>query len=92
MATIFYMRERSKPGNISSSREVSVADLISLYGSDPAKYQFMQGADSPDITTDQGPASAGPGPARIIVKIESHEVTKDTFPEEGFYRVRDLIP
>jgi hypothetical protein len=92
MATIFYIRESSKQGKITSSREVSVEDLTSLYGSTPSNYTYMEGADSPDIKRGPGPAGSGSDPAYVIVKIESSEVREETFPEEGYYRVRDVKP
>ena len=92
MATIFYIRESSKQGRITSSREVSVADLTNLYGSTPSNYTYMKGADSPDIKTGRGPEASDSDPTHVIVKIESSEVSEETFPEEGYYRVRDVTP
>jgi len=93
MATVFYIREKAKQGTISSSREVSVEDLTSLYGPEPANYKYMKGADSPHIGIDQGNAGPGSDPAHhVVVKIERNEVSRDTFPEEGFYIVKDVTP
>jgi hypothetical protein len=92
MATIFYIRESSKQGRITSSREVCIVDLSSLYGSTPSNYIYMKDADSPEIITGQGPAASGSDPAHVIVKIESSEVRKETFPVEGYYKVRDVKP
>jgi hypothetical protein len=92
MATIFYIRESSKQGRITSSREVSVEDLTNLYGSTPSNYTYMKGADSPNIKTGQGPAASDSDPTHVIVKIERTEVSQKTFPEEGYYRVQDLKP
>ena len=92
MATIFYIRKSSQPDNIASSREVSVDDLINLYGSAPSNYKYMKGAGSPYINIDQGPENAYSDPAHVVVKIEGNEVNQDTFPEEGFYIVRDVKP
>lgn len=90
MATIFYIRAGSKQGNITSSREMSVADLINLYGSNPSNYSYLKGADSPDISNKKVPALTGADPEHVIIKIESSEVSKDTFPEAGFYRVQNV--
>jgi hypothetical protein len=92
MATIFYIRKGSKPDKIASSRDVSVADLISLYGSAPSNYQYMKGVSTPDINIGQGPGTSDSDAAQVIAKIESNEVTEDTFPEEGFYIVKDVRP
>ena len=92
MATIFYIRKSSKQNNITSSRDVSVTDLLSLYGSAPSNYSYVKGANSPDINIGHGPAAPGSDPAHVIVRIESNEVTKDTFPAAGFYIVRDVKP
>jgi hypothetical protein len=87
MATIFYIRKGSKKDNIASSRDVSVEDLRSLYGSAPSTYQYMEGVSSPYINIDQEPASTSSDPDYVVVKIERNEVNQDTFPYEGFYRV-----
>lgn len=90
MATIYYVREGSQPGNIVSSREVSVKDVIHLYGSAPTNYNYMKGADSPYINIDMEPANPYSDPAHVVVKIEGDEVNQGTFPEEGFYTVSDV--
>jgi hypothetical protein len=92
LATIFHIREDSQPDNIASSREVSVGDLINLYGSAPSNYKYMKGASSPYTNIDQGPENAYSDPVQVVVKIEENEVNQDTFPEEGFYVVRDVTP
>ena len=92
MATIYYVREGSQPDNIVSSREVSVEDLISLYGSAPTNYKYMKGADSPYTNIDEGPANPFSDPAHVVVKIGWDEVNRNTFPEEGFYAVSDVRP
>ena len=92
MATIFYTREGAKPDNIASSRDVSVEDLISLYGSAPSNYYYMKGANSPYVNIDQEPANAYSDPAHVVVKIGGDEVNQDTFPKEGFYIVKDARP
>ena len=85
MATIFYIRKGSRPDKIASSRDVSVEDLLSLYGSEPSNYKHMKGADSPAINKDQGTTSRDPDAEHVVVKIEGNEVNQDTFPQEGFY-------
>jgi hypothetical protein len=92
MATVFYIREDSQPDNIVSSREVSVDDLINLYGSAPSNYKYMKGAGSPYSNIDQGPENAYSNPSQVVVKIGGNEVNQDTFPKEGFYIVRDIKP
>jgi hypothetical protein len=93
MATILYMRTGSKPDNVASSREVSVDDLVKLYGAEPSSYKYLKGGDSPpQINKDQGKAKSFSDPSHVVVKIESDEVNKNTFPEEGFYIVRDVNP
>jgi hypothetical protein len=92
LATVFYIREDSQPDNIVSSREVSVDDLINLYGSAPSSYKYMKGASSPYANIDQGPENAYSDPAHVVVKIEGNEVNQDTFTKEGFYIVRDIKP
>jgi hypothetical protein len=74
MATIFYMRKGSKTDNIASSRDVSVEDLISLYGSAPSNYQYMEGVSSPYINIDQEPANTSSEPDYVVVKIEGNDV------------------
>lgn len=86
MATIFYIRKGSKADKIASSRDVSVADLLSLYGSTPANYKHMKGADSPTVKGLR-PTTPGPDAEHVVVRIEGNEVNKDTFSEEGFYMV-----
>jgi hypothetical protein len=92
MATIYYVREGPQPDNNVSSREVSVEDLISLYGSATTNYNYMKGANSPYINIDQGSSNPFSDPAHVVVKIEGDEVNPDTFPEEGFYAVSDVKP
>ncbi len=92
MATIFYVRKGSKADRIASSREVSVGDVINLYGSEPANYMFMKGADSPTGNTGGGPAEFFSDPAHAVVKIDQAETDKETFPEDGFYIVKEARP
>ena len=93
MATILYMRAGSKSDNIASSRDVSVDDLVKLYGAEPSKYKYLEGGDSPpQINKDQGEAQPSSDPSYVVVKIDSDEVNKNTFPEAGFYIVRDVNP
>ena len=92
MATVFYIRESAKRGSVTSSRDVSVEDLMSLYGSASSSYTYMKGADSPDIKTGMSPATADAGPAHVIVRIEVDEVRRDVFPAAGFYRVKNVTP
>ena len=87
MATVFYIRKGSKQDKIASSREVSVEDLLSLYGAAPSTYKHMKGADSPIIITGQGPAAPDPDAEHVVVRIDGNEAKKDTFPEECFYMV-----
>ena len=87
MATIFYIRKGSKSEKIASSRDVSVEDLTSLYGSAASIYQYVKGAGSPYISMDHEPTNVSSDPAHIVVKIEGNEVNQDTFPDEGFYMV-----
>jgi len=91
MATIFYIRKGSKSEKIASSRDVSVEDLLNLYGSAPSLYTYMKGADSPAINTDLRPTTPNPDSEHVVVKIEENEINQNTFPEEGFYRV-DAAP
>lgn len=92
MATIFYVRKGSKADRIASSREVSVEDVINLYGSEPANYMLMKGADSPTGNTGGGPAEFFSDPAHAVVKIDQAETDKETFPEDGFYIVKEARP
>ena len=87
MATVFYIRKGAKQDRVASSREVSVADLFSLYGPASANYTFMEGADSPTTGTGHGAAAPGPDAEHVVVRIEGNEVNRDIFPQEGFYRV-----
>ena len=89
MATVFYVREGSKAEKIASSREVSVADIINLYGPEPANSRFMEGVDSPDLRKKMGPAEFFSDDARILIKIEQNEINQDTFPDGGFYVVQE---
>ncbi len=92
MATIFYVRKGAKADNIASSREVAVADIINLYGSDPSNYAYMKGADPSDVIADKGQAKMQADPAYAVVKIDRNEIHQDTFPEAGFYIVKDAKP
>jgi len=92
MATVFYVRESAKSGNIASSREVSVADIIKLYGPEPAHYKYMKGAGSPDPGKNKGSDEFFSGGERIVVKIEPNEIEQDTFPLGGFYLVQGEKP
>lgn len=87
MATIFYVRKGYQSETVASSRDVSVGDLINLYGSGPSSYQYMKGVRSPYINKDHEPENASSGPNHVVVKIEGNEVNQDTFPQEGFYLV-----
>ncbi len=91
MATVFYIRESAKRGRVTSSRDVSVEDLMSLYGSASSSYTYMKGADSPDIKAGKSPA-ADADPTHVIVRIEADEVRQDVFPAAGFYRVNNITP
>jgi hypothetical protein len=90
MATIFYVREGAQPKNIVSNRDIPVEDLIRLYGSAPANYTYIEGADSPNIKLEEEPATPYSDPAHVVVKIEADEVNQDTFPKQGFYTVSDV--
>ena len=92
MATIFYVRKGAKADNIASSREVSVADIINLYGSDPSNYAYMKGTDPSDVIADKGQAKMQADPAHAVVKIDRDETNQDTFPEAGFYIIKDAKP
>jgi hypothetical protein len=92
MATIIYLRKGSKAYNTASSREVSVADVQHLYGSEPANYMYMKGADSQDIHADKRSAKFFSDPAHVVVKIDQDEITKDVFPTAGFYIVNEAKP
>jgi len=91
MATVFYIRKGSKQDKIASSRDVSVEDLLGLYGSSPAIYKYMKGADSPAASTGRRPSTPDPDADHVVVKIESNEINQDIFPQEGFYRV-NVVP
>jgi len=92
MATIFYVRKGAKADNIASSREVSVADIINLYGAGPENYAYMKGADSAGVITDKGQAKLHADPAHAVVRIDPDETRQDTFPEAGFYIVKEAKP
>jgi hypothetical protein len=89
MATIFYVRKGSQPAKIASSRDVSVEDIVSLYGPDPANYTHMRGAESPDISDGKGEAEFCSDPAHAVVRIDPGETGGKTFPEAGFYIVKE---
>ena len=91
MATIYYIRKGTKQEKIASSRDVSVTDLLSLYGSEPSTYKYMKGADSPAVNTGRRPSSPDPDAEHVVIGIEAGEVNQDTFPQEGFYKV-DVVP
>jgi len=92
MATIIYVRKGSKAYNTASSREVSVADVQNLYGSEPANYTYMKGADSQDVHADKGPANFFSDPAHVVVRIDQDEIIKDIFPAAGLYMVNEAKP
>lgn len=92
MATIIYVRKSSQAYNTASSREVSVADVLNLYGAEPSSYVYMKGADSPDIPVDKGPAKFFSDPAHVVVKIDQNETNREIFPEDGFYIVKEAKP
>ena len=92
MAIIIYVRKGSKAYNSASSREVSIADGLHLYGSEPSSYKFMKGADSPDIHTDKRSTKYFSDPAHVIVKIDQAEIDQDIFPKAGFYIVNEAKP
>jgi len=89
MATIYYIRKRSQQGSISSTREISVDDLVSLYGSAPGNYEYIKDVDSAAIAQGRGPAAQAGDPAQVVVRIEGEEAGRAPFSEQGFYRVRD---
>ena len=91
MATVFYIRKGSKQNKIASSRDVSVEDLLGLYGSSPAIYKYMEGADSPSDIAGRRPSTPDPDAEHVVVRIEASEIKQDIFPQEGFYRV-DMVP
>jgi hypothetical protein len=92
MATIFYVRKGSQADRIASSREVSVDDIINLYGPEPANYRYMKGADSPTGRAGSGPAEFFSDPAHAVIKIDQTETDQKTFPEDGFYIVKEARP
>jgi hypothetical protein len=92
MATIIYVRKGSKAYNTASSREVSVADVLHLYGSEPSRYTFMKETDSPDIHADRRSAKFFSDPAHVVVKIDPAEIDQDIFPRSGFYFVDEAKP
>ena len=89
MATIFYVRKGSQTGKIASSRDMSVEDIINLYGPGPSNYTYMKGADSPDISAGKGQAEFCSDPAHAVVRIDRGETDQKTFPEAGFYIVKE---
>lgn len=89
MATIIYVRKGAKAYDTASSREVSVADVQHLYGSEPSSYKFMKGADSPEIHADKGSAKFFSDPAHVVVKIDHGEIDQEIFPTAGFYIVNE---
>jgi len=89
MATIFYVRKESQPAKIASSRDVSISDIINLYGPEPSNYAYMKGADSPDISAVKGQAEFCSDPAHAVVRIDQGETDQKTFPEAGFYIVKE---
>jgi hypothetical protein len=91
MATVFYIRKGSKQDKIASSRDVSVEDLLGLYGSSPHIYKYMKGADSPAASAGRRPSTPDPDADHVVVRIEASEINKEIFPQEGFYRV-DVVP
>ncbi|KPJ97506.1 MAG: hypothetical protein AMJ60_10975 [Desulfobacterales bacterium SG8_35] len=92
MATIIYVRKGSKAYNTASSREVSVADVLNLYGPEPSNYMHMKGAGPTDIHADKGPAKFFSDPAHVVVKIDRDEINQEIFPEDGFYIVKEAKP
>jgi hypothetical protein len=92
MATIIYVRKGPKEYNTASSREVSVADVLHLYGSEPSNYRYMKGADSPDLHADKGPAKFFSDHTHVVVKIDREEIDEDIFPKGGFYIVNEARP
>ena len=91
MATVFYIRKGSKQDKIASSRDVSVEDLLSLYGSSPTTYKYMKGAESPAASEGRRPSTPDPDAEHVVIRIEANEINHDIFPQEGFYRV-DVVP
>ena len=89
MATIFYVRKGSQTGKIASSRDMSVEDIINLYGPGPSNYTYMKGADTPDICAGKGQAEFCSDPAHAVVRIDQGETDRETFPEAGFYIVKE---
>ncbi len=82
MATIFYVRKVSQANSIASSREVSVEDIINLYGSEPANYLFMKGADSPTgITVEDRPNSF------LILPMRLSKLTKPKLIRKHFQKM-----
>jgi len=89
MATIIYVRKGPKAYNTASSREVSVADVLHLYGAEPSNYLYMEGADSPDLQADKGPIKFFSDPTHVVVKIDHEEIDQDIFTKGGFYIVNE---
>jgi hypothetical protein len=89
MATIFYVRKGSQTGKIASSREMSVEDIINLYGTGPSNYIYMKGAETPDICAAKEQAELCTDPAHAVVRIDRGETDGETFPEAGFYIVKE---
>jgi hypothetical protein len=89
MATVFYIRKSLQTEKIASSREVSVADIINLYGPEPANYSFIKEADSPDLSKGKAPPDFYSGSTGVVVKIEPNEIIHDTFPKGGYYIVKE---
>ena len=89
MATIIYVRKGPNRYNTASSRDVSVADVVHLYGSEPSNYRFMKGTASQDLHTDKGPAKFFSDPSHVVVKINREEINQDLFPKDGFYIVNE---
>ncbi len=92
MAMVYYLRKGLQAEKIASSREVSVADIINLYGSEPSKYSFIKEADSPDLSKNKASADFYSGSTGVIVRIEPDEINQDTFPRGGYYVVKEAKP
>lgn len=92
MATILFVREGSPPGNIASTKNVSVAEIIENFGDNPSKYVKKPYSDNPTINSESGPANPVASPQHIIVKISQEDVDTKTFSEAGCYLVKDVAP
>jgi hypothetical protein len=85
MATLYYVKDGSRPYNSGPGRNISLAELERRVQGKEIKYL---GETPPEFNRN----SPSKYPLRVVVEVEAHEAIGDLFSRAGFYLFPQLSP